>query len=292
MSTEMLIRTLMVAVALGGIYTLISLGLTLVYGVTRVFHYAMGSFFAWGAYIAWALLQYTNLEYGAVFGITIGIMFLFGLLYERIFIYFLYSSRRFADWRWTAIIVTLGSALLLDNLALVIFGPLGKTLPRIVEGVFKFGDIAVSKHDVATLLITITMVIILTLFLRKTREGMAMRGVAQDAVGANIVGIPISRMFSYTFGIAAALGGIAGMLLVPRTQLFPTVGWPIFTKALVVVVFGGLGSVPGTLIAAFTLAVVEVFATFYIGAHWSLAIFLGVLVITLVFKPKGLFGLW
>lgn len=292
MSTEMLIRTLMVAVALGGIYTLMSLGLTLVYGITRVFHYAMGSFFVWGAYIAWAVLQYTNLEYGVVFGITIGIMYLFGVLYEKIFIYFLYSSRRFADWRWTAIIVTLGSALLLDNLALVIFGPLGKTLPRLVEGVFKFGDIAVSKHDVATLLITITIVVTLTLFLRKTREGMAMRGVAQDPVGANIVGIPTSRMFSYTFGIAAALGGIAGMLLVPRTQLFPTVGWPIFAKALVVVVFGGLGSVPGTLIAAFTLAIVEVFTTFYIGAHWSVAIFLGVLVITLVFRPKGLFGIW
>ncbi len=292
MSTEMLIRTLMVAVALGGIYTLISLGLTLVYGVTRVFHYAMGSFFAWGAYIAWALLQYTNLEYGAVFGITIGIMFLFGLLYERIFIYFLYSSRRFANWRWTAIVITLGSALLLDNLALVIFGPLGKTLPRIVEGVFRFGDIAVSRHDIATLLITITIVITLTLFLRKTREGMAMRGFAQDELGAHIVGIPISRMFSYTFAIAAVLGGIGGMLLVPRTQLFPTVGWPIFVKALVVVVFGGLGSVPGTLIAAFTLAIVEVFVTFYIGANWALAIFLGVLVIVLVFRPRGLFGTW
>jgi branched-chain amino acid transport system permease protein len=290
MSADMVGNLMMVAAALGAVYTLMALGLTLVYGVTKVFNFAQGSFYLWGGYIAWAFHEgYFHLNYPLAFAISIGIMFGFGLVYERAIIY---PLRRFADWGWTAIIVTLGSALLLDNLALVIFGSRGKTLPHIVEGVFTYGSFTVARHDIAMLFIAIAIMIILALFLGKARAGMAMRGVAQDAVGANIVGIPIDRVFSYTFAITAVFAGIAGMLLAPRTQLYPFVGWPVFCKALVVLVFGGLGSTKGTLIAAFTLAIVEVFVTYYIGAVWSLTVFLVVLMVLLVFRPRGLFGAW
>ena len=278
------------AAVLGAIYTLMALGLTLVYGVTKVFNFALGSFYLWGGYIAWVFHEgYFDLNYPLAFAISIGIMFLFGLGYERAFIY---PLRRFPDWEWTAIIVTLGSAFLLDNLALVAFGSRGKTLPNITAGVFTYGGFTVSRHDVAMLAMVMAVVFVLTLFLSKTRAGMAMRGVAQDTVGADIVGIPIDRVYSYTFAITAVLAGIAGMLLAPRTQLYPFVGWPVFCKALVVLVFGGLGSVKGTIIAAFILAIVEVIVTFYIGAVWSLPVFLLVLLILLVFRPRGLFGKW
>ncbi len=290
MSVEMLGHLLIVAAAMGSVYTLMSLGLTLVYGVTRVFNFAQGSFFLWGGYIAWVLhTGYFHLDYGLACALTIGIMFLFGLLYERAIIH---PLRRFADWGWTAIIVTLGSALFLDNLALAVFGPKGKTLPHIVGGIFTHGNFSVARHDVAMLLLVVAIVIILTLFLGKARLGMAMRGVAQDMVGANIVGIPIDRVYSYVFAITAVLAGIGGILLAPRTQLFPFVGWPILSKALVVVIFGGLGSIKGTLIAAFTLAVIEAFVTFYLGAVWALPTFLAISVIVLVIRPRGLFGVW
>lgn len=290
MPADMLANLLIVATALAGVYTLMALGLTLVYGVTRVFNFAQGSFFLWGGYIAWALHKgYFDLNYPLAFAITIGIMFGFGLLYERAIIY---PLRRFADWGWTAIIVTLGSALLLDNLTRVIFGVRGKTLPHIVEGVFSFGSISAPRHDVATLLIAIAIVIMLTLFLGKTRTGMSMQAMAQDLVGAHIVGIPIDRVFGYAFAITAVLAGVGGMLLAPRTQLFPYVGWPVFCKALVVVVFGGLGSIKGVLVAAFTLAIIEVIITFYLGPVWALPVFLVVLLIVLVFRPRGLFGVW
>ncbi len=289
MTTSMAGNILLVALALGGIYTIMALGLTLVYGVTRVFNFAQGSFFLWGGYIAWALLEHTNLEYGTVFGITTGIMFLFGLAYERAIIY---PLRRFANWGSTAIIVSLGSALFLDNLTLLIFGPRGRTLPNLVEGLFRLGDLAMTRHDATMVGIAMAIVAILILFLQKTRAGRAMRGVAQDPAGASIVGIPGHRMFNYAFGIAAMLAGIAGMLLAPRTQLYFYVGWPVLVKALVVVVFGGLGSIKGTVIAAFVLAIVEVLVTFQIGALWSLPVFLAVLLIVLAIRPRGLFGTW
>ncbi len=290
MSTEMLGRILIAALAMGGVYALMALGLTLVYGVTRVLNFAQGSFFLWGGYFAWVLHEgYFHLDYGLAFAITIGIMFMFGLLYERAVIR---PLRRFADWGWTAIIVTLASALFFDNLALAIFGSRGKTLPYIVEGVFRFGSFSIPKHYVAVLLFVITMVILLTLFLSKARAGMAMRGVSQDIVGAKIVGIPIDRTYSYVFAIAAALAGIAGMLISPKTQIFPFVGWPVLSRALVVVIFGGLGSIKGTLVAAFTLAIIEAFVGYYIGALWALPTFLIILVIVLVFRPRGLFGVW
>ncbi len=290
MSIKMVADLLLIAVSLGGVYALMASGLTLVYGVTRVFNFAQGSFFLWGSYIAWVLHEgYFHLDYPLAFVLTIGIMFFFGLLYEKVIIY---PLRRFADWTWTAIIVTLGSALFLDNLAQVIFGVQGRTLPYLVEGTFTLGAFTIARHNVAVLVIVVVIMIILNLFLGKTKAGMAMRGVAQDTTGAQIVGIPIDRVFGYTFAITAVLGGISGMLLAPRTQIFPYVGWPVLVKALVVVVFGGLGSIKGTLIAAFSLAVVEVFITYYLGGIWALPVFLVVLVVMLTIKPRGLFGVW
>jgi branched-chain amino acid transport system permease protein len=290
MSPDMLGKVLTVIAALGSVYILMSLGLTLVFGVTKIFNYAQGSFFVWGGYIAWALHKgFFNLHYGLAFAISIGGAFLFGLLYERAIIR---PLRRFAGWDWTAVVVTLGSALLLDNLALTIFGSRCRTLPPVVEGVFKFGGAVIPKHDIATILISIAIVIMLNLFLQKTRVGMAIRGVAQDTIGANIVGIPTHQMFGYTFAITAVLGATAGVLLVPTTTLYPGVGWVTFCKAMVVLALGGLGSMKGVVIAAYILSAVEVFTTYYLGAVWALPVYLVILLAILVFRPRGLFGTW
>ena len=97
-------------------------------------------------------------------------------------------------------------------------------------------------------------------------------------------------MFGYTFGISAALAAVGGLLLVPRTMLFPVVGWQVLIKAIVVVVFGGLGSIKGTIVAAFILGMIEVFVAYHIGAVWGLPLFLVALWIVLAIRPRGLFG--
>jgi len=280
---------LLTGVILGVVYLMMALGLTLVYGVTRVFNFAQGSFYVWAGYIAFVLNQNSQLDYGLVIAITLGTMFGIGILYERALIR---PLRRFTEWRWTAIIVTLGAALFLDSLAMGFFGNKARLLPRLAEGIFQYGNISLTHHDLVILLTGVACIVAINLFLGKSRTGMAMQGVAQDETGANIVGIPINKMYGYSFGIAALLAGISAVLLTPRLPLLPAMGWTVFVKAFVVLIFGGMGSIKGAVIAAFILAIIEAFATSYLGAVWALPVVLIILVVVLVFKPKGLFGKW
>lgn len=290
MTADQVGNLLIIGVTLGAVYAVMALGLTFVYGVTKIFNYAQGAFFTWGAYFAWMLSAgYAQLPYPAVVIITVVIMFFFGWGYEKVL---MYPLRRYPGWGMTAIIVTLGSALLLDNLALVIFGTPPKRIPYLVEGIFTLGGFQITRHEVVTLVAALVIMVLLILFLGKVRQGMAMQGVAQDTMGARIVGIPINRLFSFTFAIAAALAGIGAILLAPKVLIYPTVGWLVFVKAFVVMVFGGVGSIKGAVIAAFILAMVEAFVTFHIGAVWGMPVFILVLIIMLTVRPRGLFGTW
>jgi len=289
MELGLLTNLVLGAVVLGAVYLLMALGLTLVYGVTRVFNFAQGSLYIWAAYIAYVLYTSSQLNWGLVAAITIGISFAIGLAQEKVMIY---PLRRLAEWRWTAVIVTLGGALFLDNLAMAFFGNFPKPLPHITEGILSYGVASITIHDVATILIVIATVVILNLFLSKNRVGMGMAAVAQDPVGANIVGIPLNRMYGYSFGIAGLLAGISAVLLTPRLPVWPGMGWVIFVKAFTVLMFGGLGSIKGAVIAAFILSFIETFATSQLGAVWALPICLVILVCVLAFRPKGLFGVW
>lgn len=289
MSVTLLTYLILGAVVLGAVYLLMALGLTLVYGVTRVFNFAQGSLYLWAGYIAYVLYTSFQLNWGLVVAITLGIMFGIGLLFEKVMIY---PLRRLAEWRWSAVIVTLGGALFLDSSAMALFGMVPKPLPRITEGILSYGAASMPIHDLATILIAIATVVILNRFLSKNRTGMGMTAVAQDPVGANIVGIPLNRMYGYSFGIAGLLAGISAVLLTPRLPLFPAMGWTIFVKAFTVLMLGGLGSIKGAVIAAFVLSFVETFVTYQFGAVWALPVCLILLVIVLVFRPKGLFGVW
>lgn len=283
-----LIQVLISGVALGSIYAVMSIGMTLVYGVSRIFNFAYGSFFMWGAYFAWLLcVGFLRLNYAMVFMIAIPIMFLFGLIIERVVIR---PLRWRADWEMLICFSTLGLAIFLDNTALVVFGPHVKSLPLLFEGSINLGGLIISTHEIAMLLVAISIVIILGLFLTKTRQGMAMRAVAQDTAGAQIVGIPINGVFSYTFAISAVLVGISGILLAPKYFMSPLGGWEILVKAFVIVAFGGLGSIKGTLYGAFILGVVEALVAWQFGVMWVMVFWFSVMLGVLTVRPMGLFG--
>lgn len=286
--TRELLGVLVGGVTLGSSYAVMAMGMSLVYGVSKVFNFAYGSFFIWGAYFAWLLLRASaGVSYPLAFIIVIAIMFLLGLAAERGIIS---PLRRRADWQATAMMITLGLALFLDNTALVVFGPLGKSLPPLLEGNINLGGMTMSAHEIGVLLFAISVMIVLGLFLTKTRTGMAMRAVAQDVVGAQIVGIPVRRVFCYAFAIAAALAGVAGILLSPKYFVFPLAGWDILVKAWVIVVLGGLGSIRGTLYSAFILGVAEAIVCWQFGGMWVMVFWFSILLGILSIRPGGLFG--
>ncbi|MFC2028820.1 branched-chain amino acid ABC transporter permease [Chloroflexota bacterium] len=284
------INLTLAGITLGTVYLLMAMGLTLVYGVTRVFNYAQGSFFSWSGYFAWYLsVGVLGWNYYLVIPITLVAMFIAGMIFEKVIIL---PLRRLPGWDFTVIIVTLGCSLALDNLILATFGPLSKTIPHLLTGTLEIGNLMIAKHDVLMILIGILVFIALQLFLSKTWIGLGLRAVSQDNVGAKIVGLPLNSMYTVAFGIAGLLSAVAVILLAPRTLLYPLVGWTTLLKAFVVMVLGGLGNVKGTVIAAFALSIAEIFISYFVGGIWAMPIFIGLLVVLLVFKPKGLFGSW
>lgn len=290
MDLKTFINLLLAGITLGTVYLLMAMGLTLVYGVTRVFNYAQGSFFSWGGYLAWTLsIGVLGWNYYLVIPITLIVMFFFGMAFEKAIVL---PLRRLPGWDFTVIIVTLGCALALDNLILVTFGPLSKTIPNLVDGSIHIGEIGIAKHDILMLIVCILVFIALQLFLSKTWTGMALRAISQDNVGAKIIGLPLNTLYSIAFGIAGLLSAVAVILLAPRTLLYPLVGWTTMMKSFVVMVLGGLGNIKGTVIAAFSLSIIEIFTSFFISGIWAMPLFLAILIVILVFKPKGLFGSW
>jgi branched-chain amino acid transport system permease protein len=132
--------------------------------------------------------------------------------------------------------------------------------------------------------------VVLFVFMAKTRTGMSMRAVAQDPTGARIVGIPLFRVFAVTFGISTMLSGAGGILLAPRFFMTPLGGWVFLVKALIIVIAGGLGSIKGTLYAAFLLGILEALVGWQLGLLWVMPVWFLVLFLVLLIRPAGLFG--
>ena len=286
--THEVAEVLISGIALGSVYAIMSVGMTLVYGVSRVFNFAYGSFYIWGAYLAYLLFgAFSGMSYPAVFAIVIPVMFLFGLGVERAICA---PLRRKADWQMLTVMSTLALAIFLDNASLVAFGPHKKSLPPLLEGSMNLGGFAVSTHEIATLVIAVSTMVIIGLFLGRTRLGKTMRAVAQDGIGARIVGIRINRVFGYAFALSTALAAIAGILLAPKYFMYPLGGWTILIKAWIVVAFGGLGSVKGTIYSAFILGIAEALVGWHFGLQWPMVFWFAIMLATLAIRPRGLLG--
>ncbi len=285
-----LITVLLSGVTLGSVYSVNAIGLSLVYGVSRVFNFSYGAFFTWGAYLAWVLSAGAlHLPYALVFLLSVPVLFVGGMVVERALIR---PLRWRSEWQITTMIVTLGLAILAENVAVQVFGPLTKSLPSLFPGSLSVGGFQFAWHSIAMLTIAIVTMIAVDSYLNRTRTGTAMRAVAQDMTGAQIVGVPLNRVFGYAFGASAVMAGLSGILLAPIYLISPGGGWDPFVKAFVIVVFGGLGSIKGTVVAAFALGIGEALVTWKFGGVWTLSFWFVMLIVVLIFRPRGLFGTW
>ena len=274
----------------GAVYCVIAVGLSLVYGTARVLNFAHGSLYTAGGYICWLLTAgYLGLPLWLGILAAIPILFAVGVAIERVIVR---PLRRGPNWKATIMMATLGLAFLLDNLFQVTFGSVPQVIPAFTEGTIKILGATVDIYRVWMLIIALAIVVALEVFLTTTYFGQAIRAVAQDMQGATQVGIDVNQVFAFTFGLSVVLTGLAGVLLAPLYLVSPLGGWPPFLKAFVIVVFGGLGSTRGALIAAFILALIEAFVVYYIGPSWTLPIWLLTLLVVLMVRPMGLMGKW
>ena len=287
--TSLFVESLISGITLGAVYAVIAMGLCLVYGVTRIFNFCHGTMFTLGAYLAWVCIHELHFSYGLTFLIVLPVMFVIGLGIERIVIH---PLRWKSNWQFTTIVATLAVAILLENLIQTIFNPRTKMIPPVLKGTVAFHGYVVSRHELVILAVATLTILLTQLYLTKVKTGMAARAVSQDTIGAQIVGIKVDRLFSYTFGISVVMAAIAGILMAPKFFISPLGGWVPLIKGFIIVCFGGLGSIPGTLYAAFILGIFEAMVSQYIGPFWVFPFWTLLFILILSIRPRGLLGAW
>jgi branched-chain amino acid transport system permease protein len=274
---------------LGALYALISTGLSMVWSTLRMFNFAYGSLVTLGAYIAWTAIEPTQFGIPIGIGIAIAVVMLFGIgmLLERILIS---PFAKRPDASLIVMITTLAGSIFIENGIQIIWGPRMKQLPTLVTGKIQILGTSISTTEFIMLLGAPTILILLTLLLKYTKIGLAIRGVEQNRDLALLTGVNVSRIYSITFGISAGLAAAAGIMLGSTRIISPTMGSTPLIKGFIVVILGGLGSMGGTMIGAFVIGMIEAISTSFLGLYWTPAVLFGVMILTLIVKPTGLFG--
>jgi branched-chain amino acid transport system permease protein len=282
---EVLAQVAVSGLLLGGVYALISIGLTLIFGVMRVINFAHGEFLMVAMYATFWLYTLYGLDpYVSVFIVT-GLLFLLGIATQGVIIRPILRGSASMQ-----IFATVGLSIVLQNLALVLW----KADYRAVDAlhsrtVISFGPLLIGGSRLVAFLAALAITAALFLVLRRTYLGKAIRSVTQDRTAAMLMGINIGRINLITFGIGSAMVGIAGSLLMPIYPAFPTVGTYFVLIAFVVVVLGGMGNVTGAFLGGLIIGLVEAFSGFYIPALKE-AVYFAVFVLVLWIRPTGLFG--
>ena len=276
-------------ISLGSVYAIIALGYTMVYGIAKMLNFAHGDVIMIGAYIAFCAMQYWGMPPIISVIAAMAVCTLLGVTIERL----AYKPLRQAT-SLAVLITAIGMSYLLQNIALLVWGPNPKSFPSVI-GLPSIsllgGQLIISAETIVTVLANIVIMIALTLFTSKTRTGKAMRGVSEDKGAAQLMGINVNSTISITFAIGSALAAIAGVLLCSTYPvLMPTTGSMPGIKAFTAAVFGGIGSIPGAMLGGILLGVIEILGKAYVSTELSDAIVFGVLIIVLLVKPTGLLG--
>jgi len=284
MPIELLIQALLNGFGLAVVYILVALGLTLIFSILEVINFAHGEFYMLGGFAAYYLSAVGGLNYVATLVLAMLLVGLAGVVAERL------VFRHLRGKTLNAFIVSLGLLWVLQATAQLSFGVLDKSVPSAVSGIVRLGGVIVSRERLFVILTAVALIVGLYLFLKFTRTGQAMRAVAQDAEAAALQGVNIELTSALGFGIGCALAGAAGALLAPIFAVSPTMGALPVVKAFIIIIVGGMGSLPGAVLGGLLLGAVEGVGTLFMSsAAVNILGFLMVIAILLL-RPRGLLG--
>ena len=272
-------------IMLGSVYSLVALGLTLIYGILHIPNFAHGHKYMLGAYIAFFLVSIYHFNYWLAILAAAIIMAGVGALVERV----VYRPLRQAP-EINYFIAAIGLLMILESGAYILFGPSSRQFPPLHEQLLDIMGATVTMQRLLVIVCTLVLIVLLQLFIKKTTAGATIEAMAQNREGALLVGININRVATMTFAIGTALGAAAAGLVGPVSWVYPTMGTMPNLKAFVVIILGGMGSLPGAVIGGYILGLLEALCAGYISANYEPLFAFGVLVIILAFKPTGLFG--
>jgi len=290
------LQQLLNGLAVGGIYALVALGYTMVYGGLKLINFAHGDLFTIGAYLGLTLLVTGGLSgslnpvlaVGLVVVIVFGLVALFGVVLERV----AYRPLRKAN-RLAAVVSALGASIVFQNAVMLIYGARVYVYPEnlIPSLVFNIFGLNVPVMRIIVIVSSLVLMLALYAFINRTRMGTAIRAVAIDQGAARLMGINVDRVISLVFFIGAGLGGVAGVMVgVYYGQIDFMMGWSYGLKAFTAAILGGIGNIPGAMIGGLLLGVIEALGASYLAMAWKDAIAFLVLILILIIRPTGLLG--
>lgn len=293
---EIFVEQLINGLTLGSIYALIALGYTMVYGIMRLINFAHGELFMLGAYVAFTLLvsMFTATAgpgWLILIIITLGAMIavvLVGLTVERV----AYRPLRHSH-RLTAVVSALGASIFLQNAAMLIWGKRYQAYPSWIVPSGRYEVLGVHFTAMQLLILATSLVLMLALyaFVQRSTLGMAIRATAIDHDTARLMGINIDAIIRLVFIIGPALGAVAGVMIgLYYRQIHFTMGWTYGLKAFTAAIMGGIGNIPGAMIGGLLLGVLEILGAGYISSAWKDAFVFVILIVLLIFRPRGLLG--
>jgi len=270
---------------LGSLYAIIASGLSLIWGTFRMYNFSHGSMIILSAYIALQAISVGGFLFGVITAIIIS--FFLGIIMEKIIIEPFLDK---PEAQLIVLITTLAAMLLIDNSIQIIWGARLKKLPMLLEGRLDFVGVGISFQQLIIISIVPIILILFSIFLKRSRIGLAIRAVEQNLDLSLLVGINVRNTYAITFGISAILAAIAGVLLGSNYLISPSLGAGYLLKAFIVIIIGGLGSLTGTLLAAYMIGIIEAAGQFFLGLYWTPFLLFTILIVVLTFKPTGFFG--
>ena len=280
---QMIVNGLM----LGMSYALIALGLTLIFGIMNIINFAHGQMVMIGSFIAYYLYGVLHWNFFLTLIICILVLALVGAVFERfLFRRFLRLSLR----EESSMLLAIGTALLLENIALISFGEKHRGVPPLNDHIFNIVGIYIPINRIIIFAVSIVLIIALLLFIQRTRYGLAMRALAQDREVTFLMGVDIDKISMMGFAIGASLAGVAGGLLALIFPIFSGSGGTLSIKAFIMIMIGGAGVVPGAIIGGFILGMLESIGYGLIPGSVTYLLILSAIILLLIIRPLGIMG--
>ena len=284
MSIDLLVQALLNGFGLAMVYVLVALGLTLIFSILEIINFAHGEFYMLGGYVTYYVFAVFGVNYFATLGFAILAVGLAGVVAERLIFRYLRGKTL------NAFIVSLGLLWVMQASAQLSFGVLDKPVPSAFSGIVRAFGLVISVERLVVSLSAIVLIAALYLFLRWSRPGRAMRAMAQDADAAALQGVDIELVSALGFGIGCALAGGAGGLLAPVFAVSPAMGALPVVKAFIIIIIGGMGSLPGAVVGGLLLGSVEGLGSLFMGSAAVNVLGFLVVILVLLVRPRGLFG--
>lgn len=279
-----MVQILVYGAVISAIYAMLAVGFTLIFGVARILNLAHGSFYALGAYAVYTFTAVVHLPLWLASVLAVLFVAAFGMVMERVLVRPLRRSSL------AVLLITLAVALMVEQMLLLVFGSEGRNVPSMVNATYHFAGVDISSQRLLALMGAILILTSLWLFMQHTRLGSAILAISQDAEAAQYMGIPSDRIYSIVMGLSAGMAAAAGVLVAPFQTVIPGMGLLPLFKAFAIVVIGGLGSIPGSIVGALLLGYTETIIAFKISIEWSQIVSVAAVLITLILRPAGLFG--